>query len=200
MALPALLFSQCRQQVIGLLLLNPDQRYHLREVARLTGLSAPPVGRELNKLADIGVLTREKIGNQLVFQANQRCPVFEELAGIARKTFGLGELLLHALQPCAKRCRVAFVYGSMASGDATTLSDVDIMILGSVSYEQAIRALSDAESTLGREINPTIFSLQEWQEKLKSKDSFLRSVLAKPKIFLLGNEEELMRISEGEIR
>lgn len=201
MSLPApLFFSQCRQQVIGLLLLNPERRYHLREVARLTGQAAPPVGRELNKLADFGVLTREKVGNQLVFQANQGCPVFQELAGIARKTFGLGDVLMRALEPCAEKCRAAFIYGSMASGSATTLSDVDVMIVGAVTFEQVIHALSSAETAIGREINPTIFSIKEWCEKLEGKDSFVMNVLARPKIFLIGDEEELMNISAGKIR
>jgi len=195
-SLPNLLFSQCRQQVIGLLLLHPDRRYHVREVARLTGLAAPPVGKELNKLADIGVLTREKSGNQLFFQANLKCPVFDELAGIARKTFGLGEILLRALEPCGKKCHVAFIYGSMASGNATTTSDIDLMILGSVSFEEAIHALSKAEATLGREINPTIFDTHEWRERVANGDSFVANVLEKPKIFLIGDEEKLMKTSE----
>ncbi|WVN41069.1 nucleotidyltransferase domain-containing protein [beta proteobacterium MWH-UniP1] len=178
-------------------MLHPERRYHLREVARLTGLAAPPVGRELNKLADFGVLTREKVGNQLVFQANPKCPVFEELSGIARKTFGLGDVLMRALEPYVEKCHAVFIYGSMASGEASTISDVDVMFLGAVSFEQVIHALSSAEAALGREINPTIFSLEEWHEKLKVKDSFVVNVLARPKIFLIGDEEKLMKISSG---
>jgi predicted nucleotidyltransferase len=200
MSITALLFSQYRQQVFGLLLLNPERRYHLREVARLTGLAAPPVGRELNKLADFGILTRERVGNQLVFQANQKCPVFKELAGIARKTFGMSDVLMRALEPCAGECDAAFIYGSMASGNATTLSDVDVMIIGTVSFEQVVHALASAERTIGREINPTIFSPKEWHEKLLSKDSFVVNVLARPKIFLFGDEEKLMRVSSGQIQ
>jgi predicted nucleotidyltransferase len=193
--LPNILFSQCRQQVIGLLLLNPDRRYHLREVARVTGLAAAPVGRELNKLADFGVLTRERVGNQLVFQANTKCPVFLELAGLARKTFGLRDVLLGALKPCADKCELAFIYGSMANAEATAASDVDIMLIGSLSFEQAVHAFANAEAILGREINPTIFSVKELRERLIKKDSFLTDVLKKPKIFVIGDEERLVKLS-----
>jgi predicted nucleotidyltransferase len=196
-SLQNLLFSQCRQQVIGLLLLHPDRRYHVREVARLAGLAAPPVGKELNKLADFGVLTRERSGNQLLFQANPKCPVFEELSGIARKTFGLQAILLRNLEPHAHECHSAFIYGSMASGNATTTSDIDLMIIGSLSFENAIHAMSQAEASLGREINPTIFSAKEWRDKVSKKDSFVISLLEKPKIFLIGNDETLMKLSKG---
>lgn len=195
MSLPAILFSHYRQQVMGLLLLNPDRRYHLREVARVTALPAAPIGRELNKLADFGVLTRERVGNQLVFQANRKCPVFPELAGLARKTFGLRDVLLHALGPYTDRCELAFIYGSMASGEATALSDVDLMLIGSLSFEQAVQALASAEAILGREINPTIFSAQEFSARLVRRDSFLVDILKKPKIFLIGDEERLMKLS-----
>ncbi len=197
MSLSNLLFAQYRQQVIGLLLLQPDRRYHVREVARMTGLAAPPVGRELNKLADLGVLTRERSGNQLLFQANTKCPIFNELAGIAKKTFGLGDVVMQAIEPYADQCQVVFVYGSMAAGNATTTSDIDLMILGKVSFEQIASSISAAEETLGREINPTILTPEEWHSKVKKRDAFVLSVLSKPKLFLLGTEESLDSVSKG---
>lgn len=114
MAPPSSLFSQYRRQVMALLLLHPEQSYHLREIARLTGAAPGALARELAKLTDMGIVDRRHVGNQVHYSANRSCPVFEELASIARKTFGLGEAIAGGLAPFAERIKAAFVFGSMA--------------------------------------------------------------------------------------
>ena len=185
------LFPRCRQAMLGLLLLHPEQRYHVREVARLTGFAAPPVGKELNALADLGLLSREQVGNQLVFQANRNCPIFEELASIARKTFGLADVVRRALEPLQEWISCAFIFGSMASDQAKLGSDVDLMIVGSLRFEDITPVLPPLEQALGRDVNPKLYKPSAWRSALRHDDAFLRNVLSRPKIFLIGGAAEL---------
>ncbi len=190
------LFSQYRQEVLSLLLLHPEQRYHVREVARLLERPAPPVGTELNKLADFGVLTRERSGNQVLFQANTACPIFDELASIARKTFGLADHIAQALQPLQEQLVCAFIFGSLASNKATVHSDVDLMLIGTVRFETVAPLLPALEETIRREVNPKIYTPTAWTKTLDAGDHFLLNVMSHSKIFVVGTEEVLNSLSK----
>lgn len=189
-SLAALLFPEYRRRVLGLLLLHPEEALHGREVARRTGLPAGTITRELVKLAESGLLRREKRGNQQVYSANTRCPIFTELSSILRKTSGLGDVLSGALAPLAGRVRLAFVFGSVARGKEAAGSDIDVLLVGEAGFRDVVEALYPAQSTLGREINPKVFALDEFAAKARS-EPFLRDVLARPKIFLIGNVHDL---------
>src|SRR5579872_5315744 len=108
-SITSFLFAEYRRQVLGLLLLHPEVRYHVREIARLTNTAAGSLHRELSKLAEAQVLIREVSGNQVYYQANSTFPIFEELASILRKTSGLVDILANALTPLTKKIEVAFV-------------------------------------------------------------------------------------------
>lgn len=189
--LATLLFKDYRLRVLGLLLLHPDQVYHVREIARLTGTVAGTLHKELSKLAEVGVLRKEARGNQLVYTANRDCPIFEELASIIRKTSGLVDVLAGALLELNNDIKAAFVFGSMASGKETSGSDIDLLIVGNVSYRDVVKVLYPVQETLGREINPKVFNSQEWEKMKKSKDAFVNDVMAKPKLFVIGSSDEL---------
>jgi predicted nucleotidyltransferase len=189
--LSKLLFPGYRRRVLGLLLLHPEEALHGREVARRTGLPAGTLNRELARLADAGVLRRERRGNQLLYSAERACPVFEELASILRKTSGVAEVLAAALAPARERIRAAFVYGSVAAGRERAGSDVDLMVIGELGFGEAVKLLHPAQGTLGREITPRVYGVKEWKQKRRSPDAFLRDVLGKPRIFVMGGEREL---------
>jgi len=191
MSLASLLFTDYRRRVLGLLLLRPDQSYHLREIARLTGTVAGTLTRELSKLADTGVLTKTKIGNQLQYRANKICPIYEELTSILRKTSGLVDVLAGALLPLTDRIELAFVYGSIASGKAHANSDIDVIVVGDVSFADVLTHLHSTQTTLGREINPKIYQTVEWKKFWAGKSSFAEDVRRKPKLFVIGNSSEL---------
>jgi DNA-binding transcriptional ArsR family regulator len=140
-SLPSLLFPEYRRRVLGLLLLRPDEALHGREIARRTGLPAGTITRELSKLAEVGLLNREKRGNQQVYSANTGGPIFAELASILRKTSGVVDVLAQALAPTASQLRVAFVFGSVAQGRETAGSDIDVMLIGDLSFRQAVELL-----------------------------------------------------------
>ena len=189
--LSSVLFPGYRRRVLGLLLLHPDEALHGREIARRTALPSGTLTRELVRLAQVGLLRREKRGNQLLYSADRASPVFEELASILRKTSGVVEVLAGALAPAGKRVRLAFIFGSMARGRERAGSDVDLILVGDIGFGEAVKLLHASQRVLGREINPKVYSLKEWAAKRAAPDGFLRDVLGKPKIFVIGSEDEL---------
>ncbi len=150
------------------------------------------VQRELEKLAQSGLVTVHKIGNQKHFQANPDAPIFAELRGIMLKTVGLADILRLALLPLSDKIQAAFIYGSIAKGKDTAKSDIDVLIIGNgLAYADMYDALSANESSLGRPVNPSIYSMQELQRKLAEDNTYVSRVLEQPKIFLIGSADDL---------
>lgn len=196
MTLASLLFSEYRRRALGLLLLHPDKTYHVREMARLTGTSAGTLHKELTRLTHAGVLRRQKVGNQVRYSADRDCPVFEELASILRKTSGLVDVLGAALGSVEQDIAIAFVFGSVARGEEQSNSDVDVMLVGRLGFAKVVRALHPAQATLQREINPVVYSLDEFRCRAAGGDAFVRDVLAQPKLFVIGNSNELGKLTQ----
>jgi predicted nucleotidyltransferase len=182
---------QYRSRALALLLLQPGRRLHVREIARLTQAVAGTMSKELDRLHKAGLLERHRVGNQVQFCANAQHPVYPELSGLLRKTLGLADVLTMALANELSRIKVAFVFGSVARATDTARSDVDVMVIGSVDFGSVVNQLYDAQQTLQREINPKVYSVDEWRAKHQSDSSFIRDVLAKPKIFLIGTQRDL---------
>lgn len=189
MKLAHFLLGQTRSSVLAALLLRPEVSLHVRELARLTGGSAGSLHRELRALAEMGLLIRQEEGRQVYYRANTQCPVFEELAGLLRKTAGLVDVLREALAPLAGQVEQAFVYGSMARGSEHAHSDVDLMVVGEADFADVVLALAPAQALLRREINPTVLSRAELERKLKQKDGFVAQVWSGPKLRVLGPEQ-----------
>ena len=194
-SLSAVLFPGYRRRVLGMLLLHPEELLHGREIARRTGLPAGTLTRELKRLADVGLLNRQRRGNQLVYSANRDSPIFEELAGILRKTSGLADVVAEALEPLIDRVDVAFIFGSVARAAETQGSDVDVLIIGSIDFGSVVDALHTAQQRLARDINPKVFSVLEWKAKQMERNPFVLDVLSKKKIFLVGDEHGLTELS-----
>lgn len=192
--LATLLFGAYRRQVLALLLMHPEESFHVREIARITGKPAGTLYRELNALEQSGLLVRRALGNQVHYQANTACPIYEEMRGILRKTFGVADVLREALNPVADRIRLAFVYGSVARGEERAGSDVDTMIVGKLKFSDAVIALSSAEESLRREVNPHVYSPREFAGKIADADPFLTRVLEGPKLYLIGTDDDLGKL------
>lgn len=189
--LAALLFGAHRRAVLTRLLLRPEDSPHLRELARATGKPAGTLLRELNALAEAGVLERRRVGNQVQFRANPACPIFEDLRSILKKTVGVADVLREALAPLARGIRVAFVYGSMARGEERAGSDLDLMVVGGAPFRDIVAALAPAQALLRREVNPSVYPALEFRRKVATGEPFLKRVLADRKIFVIGDENEL---------
>jgi len=191
MGIADVLFTDYHRRVLGLLLLHPDLALHLREISRLTGAHAGTLTRELGRLSDVGLLTKRRVGNQVQYSANRDSPVFADLANILRKTSGLVDVLADALLPFAGRITFAFVFGSVASGKENAGSDIDLLIVGDLDFAPVVAALHPAEAALRREINAKVYGADEWQSLVAQGGAFVRDVLAKPKLFVVGGEHEL---------
>ena len=192
MSASELLFpNQYRRKVLALLLMNPHKWVHLRELARLTDASPGTLKKELDGLMGAGLLKSQKMGNQTQFSANTEHPVYPELFGLIRKTIGLHDVLANALEPLDGKLDVVFVFGSMAKETETAQSDVDVMVIGNATFGEVVNALYDVQAIVGREINPKVMSRTEWQLKQDEGNSFVKELLAQPKIFIVGSEHDL---------
>jgi predicted nucleotidyltransferase len=186
------LFSGTQQRVLGLLFGQPDRSFYATELITLAGVGSGAVQRELARLAASGLVTVSLVGNQKHYQANPDSPIYDELCGIARKTVGLAEPLREALAPLAKQVAAAFVFGSVAKKQDTAASDIDLMLVSdSLSYGDTFLALESASEQLARPINPTIYTHKELARRMKQGDAFVTRVLAQPKVWLIGGEDDL---------
>lgn len=194
-ALMDLLFPSTRQRALAVLLLQPDASFHLRELARMTDSHAGTLVRELDKLTSAGLLVRVEQGNQVHYQANRSCPLFTDLAAIFRKTHGAIPALREALLPLDHAIAIAWVFGSVARGAETGGSDIDLLVLGDVRFAELVRAIHPLQESLQREINPVLYSTDEFQTRLKSGDAFARELLGKPKLFVKGAKDDIAKLA-----
>jgi predicted nucleotidyltransferase len=190
-----LLFGTYRQRVLTQLLLHPDSHYHVRELARLTGTTPGTLHKELTKLAEVGLLLREKQGNQLRYRANRDCPVYPELAGLFRKTSGVVSVLGDALQTLQPQPEIALVFGSLARGEENPGSDIDLLLIGDCTFGDAVKALYPAQEQLQREINPVMVTSVELTRRNKKKDAFIRNILGGQKLYVIGTDHDLGKLA-----
>ena len=192
--LETLLGSKLRAKVLGWLFTHPDERYFVRQLTGLLGEDSTNVSRELIRLENTGILVSQKEGKQKYYQANRESPLFNELRGIAVKTVGIADVLLSALSREADQISAVFIFGSIADGTDKKTSDIDVMVIGPISFGETVTLLSSAEEKLGREINPVVYSVSEFRKRVKDGDHFISNLLKSEKIFLIGDENELGRL------
>ncbi len=188
-SLAAALFTKTQQRVLGLLFGQPDRSFFATELIALADAGSGAVQRELQRLADSGLVTVTKVGNQKHFQANRESPIFSELHAIVTKTVGLIEPLRAGLSTLKDRIALAIVYGSVAKGADTASSDIDLLIVADdITLEEVYSALAPVEDRLQRKINPTLYTKTEFAERRKAGNPFLRRVLSGDKIALFEAE------------
>lgn len=193
-AVGACLFGKTRRAVLGLLFGHPDETFHLRQIARHVNLGMGTVQRELEALAGAGIVLKSRAGNMVHYRVNRELPVYGELRSIVEKTAGAADVVRAALAGLSGRIALAFVYGSVASGAANANSDLDLMIIGDVALAEAVVAIQPAQKALGREVNPSVFTADEFRSKARSGNHFVRDVVSSPKIFVIGGQRELERL------
>ncbi|MEN6369416.1 MAG: nucleotidyltransferase domain-containing protein [Thermotogota bacterium] len=182
--------SEARVRVLALFLTHPDRDFYGREVGRLTGLLPRAVQRELDRLSGIGILEREKRGNRVYLRVNRANPIVPDLRAMVLKTVAVGDRIRETLAG-REDIRVAFVFGSTAANADTVESDIDLFVIGETLLSALFPTLSELERSLGREINVSLYSPGEVSRRVKDRDPFLASVLAGPRIFLIGTEDDL---------
>jgi len=194
-ALADVLFGKGRGAILALLYGHPDQSFYYRQITRqLDGVSAGTLQRELDTLSQLGLIERSTVGKQVFYRANRNHPVFPELRALVAKTVGAIQVLRSALAPLAGRISLAFIYGSMARQEEKAESDIDLLIVGHATLEDVLTRLGDVEPSLGRAVNPTVYSAAEFKKKLAGGNHFLNSVVRGEKVFLFGDEDELRKV------
>ena len=186
------LFPAVRQRVLAVLFGSPDRSFYANELIALARSGTGAVQRELASLLAAGLVTVRDQGNQKHYQANAASPVFTELRGLVLKTVGLADVLRAALAPLEDQVAAAFVYGSVARQQDTAASDVDVLIVSdALGYAEVFGALESAAQTLGRAINPTLYTRAELARRRAQDNAFVTRVLDQPRIWLMGDEEVL---------
>jgi uncharacterized protein len=168
-----------------------DEEFYLRQIARRIGASAGAVQREVRQLWEADLVRKSVRGNQVLYQANVKSPIFSEVRSLITKTAGMHDVVRGALLAFGERIRLAFIYGSVARREEHSNSDVDLVVIGKAGFGEIVSSLQRAQRALGREINPTVYPTREFQEKLRRGNHFLSRVLEEPKVFLIGDEREL---------
>ncbi|QGZ43160.1 hypothetical protein IP92_05869 [Pseudoduganella flava] len=189
------LFSPAQQKLLGLLFVRVNEGFHLNEIMRLTGLGSASAQRELKRLHESGLILSERIGNVRRFRPNKDSPVYEELASIVKKTFGVISVLHSTLAPMRRSLNVAFVYGKTAQEQEASSDPVELLLIGeNTTYGELLNRLPVAERLLRRKINPNLYTLPDFQRRLREQQGFIMRVLEERKIFVLGDETDLDRI------
>ena len=194
--LTSVLFGKTRRAILALLLTNPQESFYLRQIVRSAGLGQGAVQRELQHLTEAGLLLRRRQGHQVYYQANQQSPIFKELKILVVKTAGAGDILRQALLGLKGRIQAAFLYGSFATGKDRPASDLDLAVIGEVTFGEVVSQLRPAQETLGREVNPTVYTPAEFQKKLQARHHFVSAIIRGPKIMLIGEECEITRLGK----
>jgi predicted nucleotidyltransferase len=189
--LEALFTSRARVEVLKLFFLRSSDRHYVREIASLTDQPVRAVQRELARLEQGGLLMSEPDGNRRYYRADRNTPVFDELRSLLVKTAGLTDEIKRQLQKQSGQIDLAFIFGSFAKGEESSRSDVDILVIGSISARALAALIAQLKVDLEREINPATLPRGEFRQKLKASDPFILSIMQEPKIFLIGGEDEL---------
>lgn len=179
------LFTRTQQRVLGLLYGMPDRSFYTNEIVRRAQVGRGAVGRELERLVASGLLMATRAGNQRHYQANPRNPIHQELASIVKKTFGVADVIKAALAPVESQIALAFIYGSLAKGGGTAASDIDLLVVAdSLGYADLMTALAPAEQTLGRPVNPSLYTAQQLSARLRQKNAFATRLMQQPKLWI----------------
>jgi len=190
------IFGKTRQAVLALLYGRADTSFYTKQMMDAVKIGHGTVQRELKNLTATGIIIREVQGRQVYYRANEKCPIFNELKSIVRKTFGVADVLRQSLTPGADKMQVAFIFGSIARSSEDRRSDIDLMVVGRITFGDVVSLLKPAEEKLGREVNPVVYPVAEFKKKVKEDRHFLRTVLEEEKIFVIGDEDELRKLVE----
>jgi len=195
--LSSTLFGKTRRALLALLLMRSSEEFYLRQIVTEARTGVGATQRELAALASSGIIERREKGKKIFYQANNKSPIFKELRSLLTKTVGAGEAVKRVLLPLKHRIKVAFLYGSAAEGAFHSAgSDIDLMEIGQASFSELSSVLRPAEELLGREINPTVYTVKEFNKKLTAKHPFILNVLKRPKVYILGGERELAELGK----
>lgn len=186
------LFTKTQQRVMRVLFGQPERSFYASELIREAGTGSGAAQRELARLEASGLIVARRLGNQKHYQANAASPLYSELRNIVLKTVGLAEPLRDALKPFSSAIRAAFVYGSVAKATDQSASDIDLMVISDgLTYGEVFGALERVTRSVGRKVNPTVYTDGEFAERARTENAFVTRVLDQPKLWVIGSERDL---------
>lgn len=187
--LARILSSRVRAEIFRLLFGMNEVEYHVREIARRSGLHEATVRQELRKLRQLDLVQGRRDSNRVYYRANRDHPLYNEIHHLIQKTSGLIEVFREALS--SADMKVAFVFGSVARGEAVADSDVDLMVVGNLGLRKLTSLLTGVSEKIGREVNAHVMSENEYRKRIRERDHFVTHVLKGPKLFITGNRNDL---------
>jgi predicted nucleotidyltransferase len=186
--------SKIRINMLTLFLMNPDREFYLRELVKILNISPRSVSLELKNLSNIELLKKRISGKQHYYRANTGHILFKDLQNMFLKTVGVKDVIYKLIKPFEQNIECCFIYGSIARGNFSSGSDIDLMIIGTISSKTLSPVLLKAGDSLNREINFSIFSKKEILERLKTNDHFIYRLFGEKKIVILGDSNEFKRM------
>jgi len=189
--------SGARAAILELLLLNPRERFYLRQLSKRLGVAVGSVQQEAPRLVRLGIAAREVDGNRTYFRADPASPMYGELRGLFLKFGGVAQVLREALRPRERSIRWAFIFGSLAKGTEAPWSDVDLFVVGDITAFDLAKSLQKARNSCGRTLNPVHYEEEDLRRRIGAGEHFVTSVLREARILLLGDEDELAAIARG---
>ena len=187
--------SKARQQLLAYYFTNPTARHHLRDLAERLSIDPSNLSKELGRLERDGLFRSEVSGRQKYFQLNREYPLFDEVRKIVAKTIGAAQLIAQSLKRI-EGIDEAYLYGSFASNQQDTASDIDVLVIGAPPEEVLAQVMRKLERQLGREINYTVLTPKEFGSRRARKDAFLENVWHNKRVSLIGPNEEV-KIARG---
>ncbi len=187
--LAELLSSRARSEIFRLLFGGTGEELHVREIERRSGLNDSTLRQELRKLVRLDLVQSRRDSNRVYYRAKTESPLYPEIRNLVLKTSGLADVLKSALKD--KRIHIAFVFGSIASGEEKTGSDVDLMVIGNLGLRNLSRLLSGVSDKIGREINPHVLHDDEFRKRVQVNEHFVSTIMREPKIFIIGSQHEI---------
>lgn len=191
--LTQLLSSKVRAAIFrNLFGVNPVE-LHMREIQRVAACTIGPVQTELKKLLGLQLVTARRDGNRLYYRANREHPLYPDIRAMVLKTSGMTDYLRTLL---ADRTDVAtaFIFGSIASGEETAASDIDLMVIGTIGLRTLMGILRDFKTQVGRELNPHVFTQEAFVQRLKEGEHFITAVMPSPRLFVKGTDHDLAQM------
>ena len=189
-----LMGSRLRAKVLGWLFSHPDERYFVRQLTALVKEDSTNVSRELTRLEKTGILVSTQEGKQKYYQANRHNPIFNELHSLVLKTVGMADIIRKAMESRISDIRLSFIFGSIADKTENRFSDIDLLVVGNITFGEIVDLLLPAEEILNRELNPVVYSLDEFNMRLSESHYLVNNVISGDKIFIVGDENELQSL------
>lgn len=189
------LLSSSKQAILGAAYGNPEKWWYLSELAENAGKTPSSLQRELSIFATNGILKTMRDGGRIYYRANVDSALFSAIKALTEVALGITSSIESALEDLTLKIDIAFIYGSVAKNEDSVNSDIDIMFIGNITLSELVKVFKPLERKFGREINARCYSKKEFSVKLSTGNHFLKTILSEPKIFLVGNEDDLRRLA-----